>query len=509
MRVLLLEAGRDIDPATDFPTTRSADQSMLTRIRGGLTGQHIQARCTSYSSLMRDFYVNDRQNPYSTPRGKPFNWFRGRQLGGRLHTWARLALRMSDAELKAASHDGFGVDWPISYADLEPYYDRVETFLGIDGERDRLERVPDAKTLRPIAPTPGESEFRAAFTERWPGRPVIGPRVTRHNPARVPKEITVADQTGRLVVRTGSVVDAIVFDTDTSHARGVRYIDKDTKVSTEAFAKIVFLCASTIETLRIMLNSTSPQQPGGLGNSSGMLGQYLMDHTMVGVSGPLPSDRYEPWAADADPYDFGRVHGFYVPPWDGQLKDGPGALRGFHIQGAVGRGWPGWWLLAFGEVLPYATNTVSLDPKTKDAWGIPVARIDYEYGDNEKQLIATQWDTMAEISHVLGLEVRPPGGKGLVNGTMFGLLKGRVLRSDSGFLPGASVHEVGGARMGDDPKTSVLNRFNQCWDSPNVFVTDGACFVTSGSQNSTLTIMALTARACDFAADEYRRGAFG
>jgi choline dehydrogenase-like flavoprotein len=458
--------------------------------------------------MMRDFYVDDRQNPYTTPKGKPFNWFRGRQLGGRLHTWARLAIRMSDLDLKSGRRRGVGFDWPIAYADLAPYYDRVETFLGIDGGRDGLPQVPDARILEPITPTPAEAEFRAAIATKWPDRPVIGPRVIRHNPGRIPKEIAAAERTGLLVVRTGGVVEALVYDSHTGRARGVRYIDKDTKVSSEAFAKIIFLCASTIETLRIMLNSTSSQHPGGLGGSSEVLGRYFMDQTMFGLGGTLPVERSQPSASGTDRYDFGRVHGFYIPPWGDQQRKGSGIVGGFHVQGAVGRGWPGWWMLAHGEVLPYVTNTVTLDPQVRDAWGVPAARIDLEYGDNELQMIAAQHDALEEMSHIAGLEVRAPGGTGPLNRMAFGLLKSRVLRSDGAFIPGASVHEVGGARMGDDPKTSVLNRYNQCWESPNVFVTDGACFVTSGSQNTTLTIMALTARASDFAAEEHRRGAF-
>jgi choline dehydrogenase-like flavoprotein len=401
------------------------------------------------------------------------------------------------------------VDWPISYADLAPYYDRVETFLGIDGEQDGLEEVPDARTVRPVSPTVGELAFRAALASQWPGRRVIGPRVTHHNPARVPKEIMAAHQTKRLVVRTGGVVEGLIYDPNTAQARGVRYIDTETNATREAFAKIIFLCASTIETVRIMLNSESRQHPGGLGNSSGILGKYLMDHTMVGLGGPLPADRYEPSPSGSDPYDFGRVHGLLIPPWKGQYGGGSGPMRGFHIQGAIGRGSPDWWMLAFGEVLPYVTNTVTLDPIARDAWGIPAARIDFAYGENERQMISASWDAAREICDVAKLQTQPAGGTGLVGGTVFTILKSRVLRKDGAFLPGASIHEVGGARMGDDPRTSVLNRFNQCWDAPNVFVTDGACFVTSGSQNVTLTIMALTARASEYAASELQRGTLG
>jgi choline dehydrogenase-like flavoprotein len=509
LQVLLLEAGRDIDPATDFPVSPPGDSSMRMRLRGGLGGQDIQARCTSYSSLTREFFVDDRLNRYTTPRGKPFNWFRGRQLGGRLHTWARLAPRMSDHDFTSASREGFGVEWPIGYTDLEPYYDRVETFLGIDGDRDRLERVPDARTLRPIEPTAGEFALRAALAREWPGRPVLGARVIRHNPARIPKEITAANVTGRLVLRTGAVVERVVSDPKTGRANGVRFIDRVTKESTEAFAKVIFLCASTIETVRIMLNSSDDRYTGGLGASSGILGKYLMDHTMVGVGGSVPDDRYQPYPAGSDPYDFGRVLGFYIPPYEQSSGSGSGHSRQFHIQGGVGRGGPGWFMLAQGEALPYATNTVTLDARVKDAWGVPAAMISYEYGDHERQLIAAQREALDEICHIAGLEIRLPGGTGLLNRTAFALLKGRVLRDDGAFIPGASIHELGGARMGVDARTSVLNRFNQCWDSPNVFVTDGACFVTSGSQNPTLAIMAITARACAYAVDEFRRGAFG
>jgi choline dehydrogenase-like flavoprotein len=305
------------------------------------------------------------------------------------------------------------------------------------------------------------------------------------------------------------VVERVVSDPKTGRANGVRFIDRVTKESAEAFAKVIFLCASTIETVRIMLNSSDDRYTGGLGASSGILGKYLMDHTMVGVGGSVPDDRYQPYPAGSDPYDFGRVLGFYIPPYEQSSGSGSGHSGQFHIQGGVGRGGPGWFMLAQGEALPYATNTVTLDARVKDAWGVPAAMISYEYGDHERQLIAAQREALDEICHIAALEIRLPGGSGLLNRTAFALLKGRVLRDDGAFIPGASIHELGGARMGVDAKTSVLNRFNQCWDSPNVFVTDGACFVTSGSQNPTLAIMAITARACAYAVDEFRRGAFG
>lgn len=509
MRVLLLEAGRAIHPERDFPAHVPSDRGLLSRIHAALRGQHIQCRCTSFSLRTRDFYVNDRQNPYETPPGKPYYWFRGRQLGGRLHTWVRGALRMSDHEFKAASRDGYGEDWPISYGDLAPYYERVERFLGVHGDRDGIPNVPDGTFIPPIPPTPMEGALRMILHEKCPEREPVAARLVRHNPLRIPLPILAAQKTGRLVIRTDAVVSHITLDENTGKAKGVIYIDRLSKKPSEALGNVIVLCASTIESIRILLNSACKKHPAGIGNSSGVLGHYLVDHVMVLKVGVVDSklcDR-NPVAPHGgrDPYDFGNV-GLYFPSFRNVKERCQKFLRGYAMSCRVGMGEPSWWLLSFGEMLPRFENSISLHPTKKDALGIPVAKIACVHSSNERAMIADMHETMNEIIELGGLRIQRMEEFCSFNRIVYRLLRSRVFTREGAFYPGASIHEAGGARMGLDPKVSVLNRYNQCWDVKNLFVTDGAGFVSSGFQNITLTIMALTARACDYIVDEYRRG---
>lgn len=506
LSVLLLEAGRSIRPEIDYPLPAPEEARITTRLTYGLTRQPIQMRCAVFSARTRRFFVDDRENPYTTPAGKPFNWFRGRQVGGRLHTWARLVFRLSDLEFKAASRDGCGVDWPLEYSDLAPYYERVESFLGVFGCADGLPSLPDGAFERPFGMTGDEAHFRSVVERAFPDRRVVGVRVVKHDPERVPLTIRAAERTGRLVLRSDAVVHNVVVDPGTGNATGVVLLDRTTKLPEEARAHAVVLCASTIETVRILLNSEGPPHRRGLGNSSGLLGRGLMDHVMIGLAGPSPSGDSDSRAEkESEPYDFGRATGFCIPRFRNAERPHPSFRRGYTVQGGIGRG-PGWYLLAHGEMLARSENRITIDVNNRDAWGIPAAHVECAPSSNEAAMIQDASIALREMAVAAGLQVRmPPSGR-LLDVLAYKLWKSRMFSPSGAFLPGSAVHEIGGAPMGTDPGASVLNRFGQCWDAPNVFVTDGACFPSGCSQNVTLTIMALTVRACDHLVREYRAG---
>jgi len=359
LNVLLLEAGRAIDPDVDFPVPARRDRGYLDRALFALSGQPVQIRCPRLIPATRNFFVNDRDHPYTTPDGKPFNWFRGRQLGGRLHVWGRLALRYSDRELCA---------WPIRYDDLERYYDRAERTWGLLGSRDGLASLPDGQYSGPWVPTTLERRFKQQVETKLKNLNVVTARVIRHNPQRIPLPLIAARATGRLTVRTDAIVARVTVDRSNGRASGVLFIDRHSRKTEEVRARVVVVCASTIETLRILLNSKCPQHPGGVGNSSGRLGHSLTDHRMVHSSGPVdPSECEIDAAADSDPYDFGRANGFYIPRFDGLGANHGEPFRGIAVQGAVGREKAGWYLLAFAEVPPALDNRVTLDDTCQDS----------------------------------------------------------------------------------------------------------------------------------------------
>jgi choline dehydrogenase-like flavoprotein len=534
MRVLVLEAGRQLDPARDF---REHTWPYELKYRGALNPsylfrerQPIQSRCYAANEYGHHLFVDDIDNPYTTPEEKPFWWIRSRQVGGRTIVWGRQSYRLSDYEFKAASRDGFGEDWPISYADLEPYYERVERFVGISGSSEHLPQLPDSIFQPPMAMTCSERLLKNAVERRWPERRVTIGRVamltrplegraachycghcergcSTHSYFSSPSStLPAAARTGRLTLRPNSVASHVIMDPKTGLAKGVAYIDQRTKKAAEAFARVVVLCASTIESTRLLLNSATREHPAGLANSSGALGHYLVDHTYaVSIGGIVPiASKY------AYNFDDGRNNGIYIPKFR-NLEDKQGKfLRGYGIQASAQRGMlptnlrripgfgsefkkmvreaqdpPSFWMGAFGEMLPRYENTVTIDQNVKDAWGIPVARISCQHSDNERAMAKDEIETMKEMVEAAGWEplyTNPNLGP-----------------------PGLCIHELGTARMGSDPKKSVLNQFNQAWDVKNLFVTDGSCFVSSGCQNPTLTLMALTLRACDHIVNELKK----
>lgn len=534
--VLVLEAGPPVDPARDFSMHTWPYEAMYRGFGPPGWKQKEQWMQDTASSFSRHFYIKDTENPYTTDPGKPFLWVRARIVGGKTLHWGRLSWRFSDLDFKAASHDGFDVDWPISYADISPYYDRAEEFIGVSGNRDGLEHLPDGKFLPPMKLTCGEQMLKRGSEKT--GRPAIVMRtamltgVKPHMKGRnachycghcgegcdvgamfnsIVSTLPVAAATGRMTLRPNSVVREILIDPNTGRAKGVAFVDRVTYEEQEAYAKVVMVAASTLESTRLLLNSKSPQHPNGIGNSSGVLGHYLVDHFGgIGASGFYPVLL----GKDPDPGMLdGKASGLFIPRFqnlDKQSKQ-PNFLRGygFECSSNVSR-FPGHAsrIAGFGsdfkeKVRRYGTapvgmttraatlsrfeNFVEIDPSgVVDAWGVPVLRVHMQFSDNERQMAKHAAESSEEILRASGAEVVSTGG------TMT--------------VPGRIIHELGTARMGNDPKKSVLNKWNQVHDVKNVFVTDGASFVNSANQNPTLTILAMTMRSCDYIQDEMKRG---
>jgi choline dehydrogenase-like flavoprotein len=522
--VLLLEAGPNITEddfkVPDHP--RQKGINLKARALAVLRGQYIQARIGFFGDQFKHLFVNDRENPYTTPRDNFYLWIRGRQLGGRLHLYGRVLLRMTDYDFKAASRDGHGEDWPISYADLAPYYDRVEQFMGVYGTREGIGNLPDGNYCKEPKLTAVEQAFKAAVEARWPERKVISWRYAAPNLKRVPLPILAAQQTGRLTIRTDAIVRRIVVDAGTGKATGVEYVDRLTRKQESAQANVVVVCASTIESLRLLLNSGSSKHPNGLGNSSGLVGRYFMDQCPSQIYGTVPGSHG--WELDdsapRDPF-YAPAGGVYIPRFQ-NLDGSPKSkyMRGYAFQGAIGRGFvpddrPAiFGIMGFGETLPYYDNCVALHARRKDAWGIPIPHIRCTLRQNEQDLLRDQVSSIQEMVTACGYKV-------IFSGSALGLENEKQVFPDADWLSrfmfrksfnksmavGAAIHECGGARMGNDPANSVLNSYNQCWDVKNLFVTDGSCFVTSGVVGPALTIMALTVRTCEHIAREYKTGA--
>lgn len=531
IEVLMLEAGPPRVPTRDF-TEHVWPYQVKFRGFGNqkalLVNQPIQRLCYACDEFSHQFFVNDHENPYTFPADKPFMWIRGRQVGGKTFCWARESYRYSDYEFKAASRDGYGEDWPIGYRDLEPYYDKVERFIGVSGSREGLEQMPDGQFLPPLSLSCGGQLAREVIGKKF-GWVVMPDRVANltvaHNgrPAchycdecqrgcytasyfNSPSvTLPAAARTGRLTLVSDAVVSHVEMD-NLGKARSVYYVDRGTHAHREARAKVVVLAASALESTRILFNSRSPSFPNGLGNSSGQLGHYLMDHfTLEGAGGLMPQFK----SSKRQPR--GNPCGFLIPKYvntgknqnknflRGYRFDGDGSQELYgHAHGLAGFG-ANWRLevreeipyyfgmMVQGECLPRYENYVALDPERKDAWGIPALHVHASYGENEHLMAKAMRHDVMEILDALKLaNPRPP--------------------SERLSMFGKNIHECGTARMGADPKKSVVNGFGQLHDAKNVFVTDGAVFATQGCYEPTLTIMAISARAGDYIADECRKG---
>lgn len=489
MRVLGIDAGRLLTEA-DLPR-ELAPAPLWRRV---LSPRHwIQSRSISFHPRLAHLYVDDHRNPYATHGGEPFLWIRGRQVGGRMHTWARMALRLAAADFTRARADGHGIVWPIDGTALAPHYATVERFLDLKGERDGLPQLPDGElvTTSPLA-APARL-FRDRVLSRYPQRPVIAPRVLTGRIAPMPAPLDAALATGRLTIASESPVARLTLDDRAERATGVELVDARDGARTPVRADRVFLCASAIESVRILLNSSCPRRPRGLGNAHDLLGRYVLDHNLVVASGPTPAE-YRALMPEgpraSTPLDLGADIDFYLPDFTPTL--GPrDYVRGFGVQGRIHP--TQWGMGVFGEMLPDAENRVTLTDR-RDAFGIRTANIRMRRGENDLRMIAAQKAELRALAAAAGLPIKLPI-PGIVRPLVW-----KAVGPEVGVMHlGVAIHETGGARMGDDPRVSVVDPQNRLWEAPNVYVTDGACFPNTGSQNPTLTIMALTVRAATLA----------
>lgn len=529
MKVILLERGRNIEHVKDYPNATKNPWDFPHR--GGRTQQMIKdypvlKRDYPLSELNLDYWAKDSECPYTEV--KRFDWFRGYHVGGRSLMWGRQSYRWSDIDFEANAKEGIGTDWPVRYKDIAPWYDYVETFAGISGSKEGLSVLPDGKFMPPMDLTCVEKDVADRIRKRYNGQRhlIIGrtANITRALPGRSSCQfrnrcslgcpfgayfstqsstLPAAVATDNLTLRPFSIVTKILYDKDTQRATGVEVLDAETNQTYEYKAKIVFLNASTLNSTWVLLNSATDVFPGGLGSSSDQLGHNLMDHHLgVRIQGTV--EGYE------DKYYFGRrPNGFYIPRFrnlDGEKRE---YLRGFGYQGRGDRqNWsrnipelnigvelkdeliePGPWQVGmggFGEILPYHENKVTLDKEKKDKWGLNVLAIDCELKTNELNMRKDMLNDGMEMLEAAGVK--------------------NVTGKDGDGTPGRGIHEMGTARMGTDPKNSVLNKNNQVWDAKNVFVTDGACMASASCVNPSLTYMALTARAVDFAVNELKKG---
>jgi choline dehydrogenase-like flavoprotein len=548
VKVLLLDAGRMIDTRIEYRTMEwpyvsmrrnrlapgdrpiaVAEYNFLDRPYGTNPAYPKDSKVLSYaaSSFTRNWVVDEKDHPTT---GTPYAWVRSRVLGGRTNFWGRGALRYGPLQFKAASLDGFDVDWPISYEDVKPYYDKVDVLLGCSGTNEGLVQVPDGIFQRPSKLNCVEVAFKRAIEKMGrryiPGRagvttdgvmnkyrlPCRGRgrcgrgcnlQSSFHSPTAL---IYPARDTGNLTLRPYSIVSEVLVDETTSRATGVRVIDANTREVMDFTARAVVLGAGTLESTRILLNSRSAARPDGVGNSSGLLGCYLSEHIM-GIRG----SGYMPVRIGTEPtLDDGRPVAPYIPRFRNVTDRHPHFIRGYHFQGGGGcseypgmaHEIPGYGKAfkssvrryypaivsfgGFGEVLPRKESRVTLDPQVRDAWGIPVLRFDYRFGDNELKMAADMADSIEEMLTVAGAE--------------------DIKITREPLPPGWSIHEIGTARMGDDPTTSVTDRFCRLHDVKNVYLADGAPFVSGGTQNTTWSILAMSWRTTDYLKERLRTG---
>jgi len=534
LKVLMLERGPKFDHIKDYKTATKDPWDFPHRGRAPLQykkdNPNISRDWAMYGTAAQeailDYWVNEKDCPYIEV--KPFAWWRSYQMGGRSILWGRQCYRLSDFDFEANAKDGIAVDWPVRYKDLEKWYDYVETFAGISGSKENLPQLPDGNFLPPMDLNCVEKDVAARIKEHFKGKRTmfIGrvANLTQAIPGRTQCQfrnrcwegcpfggyfstqsstLPAALKTGNLTVRPWSIVTKLIYDKDSKKAKGVEVLDGETNKTYEFYAKIVFVNASSLNSSWILMNTATDIWPGGLGSSSGELGHNVMDHHyMLGAAGTM--EGYE------DKYYFGRrANGFYIPRFANLFGDKRDFLRGYGYQGSASRqGWsrdvaelsvggdfkealtePGKWTIGatgFGEILPYHENKISLDKEKKDKWGLPVLAMDAELKENELKMRKDIVQELVAMFEAAGIQ--------------------NISTWDSKvYAIGQGIHEMGTARMGRDPKTSVLNGNNQVWDARNVFVTDGACMTSSACQNPSLTYMALTARACDFAVNELKK----
>jgi choline dehydrogenase-like flavoprotein len=535
LKTLMIERGRVVEHRKDYVTEAKPPWEYENRTKVAfdlIEDQYkIQRQCYAFHDGTKHFFGNDKDYAYTTEPGTDFSWIRANQLGGKSLLWHRQSYRMSTFDFLTNKADGHGNDWPIRYEDLAPWYEYVERFVGISGSSEYLPQLPDSVFQPPFEMTLPERDFSEKMRELEPNKPVI---ISRCAHLTQPEKIQVdlgrmkciarnecqkgcslgayfstqsatlpaAANTGNLYIAPNSVVESLIYDANTNRVRGVRVVDNETMMQREYFGKIIFLCASTLGTTQIMLNSKSRRFPNGIANSSGVLGHYLMDHNYNAMV-TADIDGYE------DEYYSGRrPASLYIPNWHYEpSRYHRNFKRGYALAGSASRvDWqdmgvsdgfgtsfkaklhnPGTWMMGLqgqGEMLANRDNQVSLSATEKDKWGMPQLHFNCRWSDNEIAMTDAAVDTAASMMKKAGFR--------------------NIQKSNLGQPPGLAIHEVGTARMGKDPAESVLNGYNQCHDVPNLFVTDGASFCSSAAVNPSLTFMAITARAVDYAVKEVK-----
>ncbi|ULQ53263.1 GMC oxidoreductase [Flavihumibacter fluvii] len=532
LKTLLLERGKQVEHLKDYPTATQHPWEFPRRGRlplETLQENPIVARCYAFNDTSDHFFVKDKEHPYI--QEKPYDWIRGYQVGGKSLLWARATQRWSKYDFEGPARDGFAVDWPIRYEDIAPWYSHVELFAGISGNKDGLDTLPDSEFLPAWEMNIVEKDMQKKIMARFKDRHVVQGRCAH---LTEPKEIHLqqgrgkcqarsmcergcpfggyfssnsstipwAAKTGNLTLRPDSVVHSIIYDDKKGKASGVRVVDAHTKEMTEYFAKVIFVNAATLNTNLILLNSTSSRFPNGLGNDNDLLGKYIAFHNYRGTLNAT-MDGYE------NDYYFGRrptapmmpnfrnVHKqemdflrgymtFYSAGRAGWGHDVPGESIGAAFKEGTAEAGPwGVFMMMQGETIPKVTNQVSLDKNQKDQWGIPLLSVRVDYDDNDEKILKDFLAQGAEMLDAAGCK--------------------NIRSNDSKQAPGLDIHEMGGVRMGKDPKTSLLNKWNQLHQCENVFVTDGACMVSTSTQNPSLTFMAITARAANHAIEELKK----
>ena len=532
-KTLLLERGPNVEHNKDYPTTNM--QPWEFKHRGQLTAQEIQenpvaSSCYAFREDAKHFFVKDKEHPYG--QVKPFDWIRGYQVGGKSIMWARQVQRWSPFDFEGPARDGFAVDWPIRYKDLADWYTYVERFVGVSGNKDGLDILPDGDFLKPWESNIVEDYFSKQIKKHYDDRYVIYGRcahLTESRPIFIEQGrglcmsrrvcqrgcplggyfnanstlIPWALKTGNLTLRADSVVHSVLYDEDQQKAIGVRVIDTQTKETQDYFAKVIFVTAATLNTNLILLNSKSKRFPYGLGNDNGLLGKYIAFHNYRATinaeyegfpnyttDGAKPTTHYVPRFRNVyrQETDFlrGYAAGFQAIPFREIERKGFGTdLKTQLLQTRES----GVWSVdshMMGETIPKESNQVYLDTEKIDDWGIPLLNIDVDYDDNDEKMIQDFYEQFSEMYQKAGFK--------------------NIVTHDNGRRPGNDIHEMGGVRMGKDPKTSLLNAWNQMHECNNVFVTDGACMTSTATQNPSLTFMAITARAANFAIQQLKKG---
>lgn len=532
LKTLLLERGRDVKHNKDYPTTNMMPWEFEHRNQ---IPQKIQdenpvvSRCYAFREDAQHFFVKDTDHPYT--QEKPFDWIRGYQVGGKSLLWARQTQRWSNYDFEGPARDGFAVDWPIRYNDLAPWYSYVEKFAGISGNKDGLDILPDGEFLPALELSCVENYFKDFVAQNYQDRHVIYARCAH---LTEPQEIHIkqgrgqcqkrnlcqrgcpfggyfssnsstipwAQRTGNLTMKTDSIVHSIIYDEQKGVASGVRVIDTATGNEYDYFAKIIFVNAAALNTNMILLNSTSSRFQNGLGNDSGVLGKYVAFHNYrARVSGEYegfldrttdgrsPTSAYLPRFRNVMKQETDFLRGYAAGFGSGRSSYSEQDGFGVDLKKKLSETKLGNWYVGshmMGETIPKESNYVRLDKNKRDKWGMPLLSINIDYDDNDEKMIKDYIDQMSEMFTKAGFK--------------------NLKSSDSKQAPGLDIHEMGGVRMGKDPKTSMLNKWNQLHAVKNVFVTDGACMTSTSTQNPSLTYMALTARAADYAVSELKKG---